>query len=159
MSSANHRRATAAMNTHEIRNFLALGQTMIVASHRTDGTIHLAPMWFTMLDHRPVMWTYGHSQKALNLRRDSTVTVLVEDGQAYEELRGVQLTGKASIIDDPHEVLHIGTLIHGKYNPTSNAAVDEIPETLRKQAQKRIAIIVNVDKTTSWDHRKLGGTY
>jgi PPOX class probable F420-dependent enzyme len=158
MSTTKHRRGTATMTPAEIKDFLDGGHTMIVGSHGSDGTIHLAPMWYTMIDGRPAMWTYGGSQKALNLRRDPKVTVLVEDGAAYDELRGVQMTGRMEIIDGSEEVLRVGTLIQQKYQPTTGAGAIELSE-LRRQAQKRTAFLVTVDRTISWDHRKLGGTY
>jgi PPOX class probable F420-dependent enzyme len=147
------------MTTAEIEDFLDKGHTMIVGSHGPDGTIHLAPMWYAMVDGRPAMWTYGSSRKAFNLRRNPAVTALVEDGEVYEKLRGVQLTGRAEIVDDPAEVLRIGTLIHQKYNPATVTDGVEIPDAVRHQARKRIVLLVAVDRTASWDHHKLGGTY
>jgi PPOX class probable F420-dependent enzyme len=163
MTGAAHRRATAEMTDQEIATFLEQGHTMIAASHGRDGTIHLAPMWYEMIDGRPAMWTYGRSQKALNLRRNPAITVVVEDGEVYQELRGVQLAGQAEIVDDPAEVLKVGMLIQRKYTPVSADAGDRdesaIADSLRRQAAKRVAILVNVRSTASWDHRKLGNRY
>ena len=39
-------------------------------------------------------WTYGRSQKIVNLRRDPRITCLVEDGEDYFELRGVSDPGQ-----------------------------------------------------------------
>lgn len=151
------------MTDQETAAFLEQGHTMIAGSHGADGTIHLAPMWYTMIDGRPAMWTYGRSQKALNLRRNPAITVLVEDGEVYQELRGVQLAGQAELIDDPAEVVKVGTLIQRKYTPvpTGTGSTDEaaIAESLRRQAEKRVAILINVRSTATWDHRKLGNRY
>ncbi|WP_081617670.1 pyridoxamine 5'-phosphate oxidase family protein [Amycolatopsis methanolica] len=159
MSAGSHRRPSTAMNPEEVAEFLHAGHTALVASHRSDRTIHLVPMWYEIVDGNPSMWSFARSQKVLNLRRDPTVTVLVEAGSEYQELRGVQLTGKARIVDDPAEVLRIGAQIHRKYNAPAEAGPQELPEALRRQAAKRVVIVVTVDRTASWDHRKLGGGY
>ena len=39
-------------------------------------------------------WTFGKSQKILNLRRDPKMTGLVESGDDYNELSGVELVGR-----------------------------------------------------------------
>ena len=55
---------------------------------RLDGEI-----WFE---------TKAKSQKAVNLRRDPTITVMIEDGKTYDTLRGVSIDGRAEIVDsDP----------------------------------------------------------
>ena len=38
------------------------------------------------------------SQKAVNLRRDPTITVMIEDGHTYDTLRGVSIDGTANTI-------------------------------------------------------------
>ena len=54
-------------------------------------------------DGAPTFWTFAKSQKVLNLRRDPKITGLVEAGEAYQQLRGVELRGTARLIDDPAE--------------------------------------------------------
>ena len=46
-------------------------------------------------------WTYAASQKVRNLERDPRATLQVEDGEIYEELRGVTLATEAEIERDP----------------------------------------------------------
>ena len=50
-------------------------------------------MFYALLDGRIAFWTYRTSQKARNLARDPRLTCLVEDGEDYFELRGVQVAG------------------------------------------------------------------
>ena len=45
-------------------------------------------------------WTFAKSQKVKNLERDPRATLQVEDGEEYQELRGVVLYGRAQLIDD-----------------------------------------------------------
>ena len=65
-------------------------------------------MFYVMLDGQIAFWTYRSSQKARNLARDPRVTCLVEAGEEYFELRGVQVVGTARCIEDPAGVLEIG---------------------------------------------------
>jgi PPOX class probable F420-dependent enzyme len=144
-------RASIEMDPAEVRAFLDRGQIMTVASVGADGSIHLVPMWYAVLDGHPVMWTNGRSQKIVNLRRDPRVTALVEAGQEYQELIGVQLVGRAELIDDRADVLAIGRMVAERY---TLPATDEI---LQYQATKRVAVRIVADKVVSWDHRKLTG--
>jgi hypothetical protein len=94
----------------------------------------------------------------VNLRRNPRVTVLVEDGDAYEELRGVELVGTGRLVDDFDTVLAIGKSVGERY--TGPVAVSEAAlPFLEAQARKRIGVVIDVERVVSWDHRKLGGGY
>jgi PPOX class probable F420-dependent enzyme len=88
---------------------------MAVATIGRDGFAHVVAMWYVLLDGKPAFWTYAKSQKAVNLRRDPKVTCLIEAGEAYDELRGVQIKRHATLIDDPADVLRLGETIWERY--------------------------------------------
>ena len=68
--------------------------TIILVSIGGDGYPHAVPMWFIVDDDGCVsMTTYGRSQKAVNLRRNPQVALLVESGVRYDELKGVLIRG------------------------------------------------------------------
>jgi nitroimidazol reductase NimA-like FMN-containing flavoprotein (pyridoxamine 5'-phosphate oxidase superfamily) len=46
-------------------------------------------MWYFYDGERFIFHTYTKSQKILNLKRDSRITVLAEAGNQYSELQGV----------------------------------------------------------------------
>jgi PPOX class probable F420-dependent enzyme len=137
------------MAAAEVQDFLGRGEIMTVASLGADGAIHLVPMWYALVDGSPVMWTNGRSQKIVNLRRDPRVTALVETGQEYLDLAGVQLVGRAELIEGQEAVLEIGRLVAQRY---SLPATEEI---LQYQATKRVGVRILADRVVSWDHRKL----
>ena len=59
-------------------------------------------MWYGFTpDGRLGFETFAKSQKIQNLRRDPRITALVEDGDVYEQLRGVELVGTAEVTEDP----------------------------------------------------------
>jgi PPOX class probable F420-dependent enzyme len=137
------------MDADEVRDFLGRGQIMTVASLNADGSVHLVPMWYSPAGGDPVMWTNGRSQKIVNLRRDPRVTALVELGEEYQDLIGVQLVGRAELIEDRAAVLEIGRTVAERY---ALPATDEI---LQYQATKRVGIRIVPERVISWDHRKL----
>ena len=150
------RRNSIEMSDAEIDAFLRGRHTMNVATIGPDGRIHLVAMWYGFLDGKPAFETYQKSQKVANLRRDSHITVLIEDGDVYEELRGVELVGTGAVLDDRDHVMTVATSVVERYmdvKPEDAAAAAEI------LANKRVAIAIDVERVVSWDHRKLGGTY
>ena len=151
------RRDQIRMTEGEVEAFLGETRTLQVASLNSDGTIHLVAMWFGLLDGRIAFWTYGKSQKVANLRRDPTITVMVEDGDLYEELRGVSVVGRAAIVDDQELVLRYGVAIYEKH--WGSLTDDLVRAGIAQQAAKRVVVTVEPERVISWDHRKLGGVY
>src|SRR5436305_8183506 len=109
------RRDLIRMNDEEVRAFLEEQRTLQVATIDHDGWPHVVAMWYVVVDGQIVFWTYAKSQKALNLRRDARLTCLVESGESYNELRGVQIKGEAIINDEHETVQQIGEMIWQRY--------------------------------------------
>ena len=152
------RRDLVRMTDEEIDAFLhAPQQTMNVATHNHDGTIHLVAMWYGFYEGKPAFETFTKSQKVLNLRRDNRITVLIEDGKEYEKLRGLELVGTADVIDDPNVVMEVARTVVSRYFQVAKR--EDIDAIAAGLARKRSAIVINAERTVSWDHHKLGGTY
>jgi len=146
------------MTDTEIEAFLDSGRDLQVASINGDGTPHLVTMWYVVRDGDVAFWTYGKSQKVVNLKRDPRLTVLVATGDAYEELRGVSIAGTAEVIDDTEEVLSYGLQIFEKY--WGGGTEDEaVRAGVQQQALKRVVLLVKADTVVTWDHSKLAGAY
>ena len=152
-----NRRDLIRMNDEEIRAFLEEQRIVQVASIDHDGWPHLVAMWYRLINDEVVFWTYAKSQKAVNLRRDARLTCLVETGERYDELRGVQVKGRAIINDDRETVQRIGEVIYEHY--TGGPLNDTIRQMVAAQAPKRVIVFVEPVEIVSWDHRKLGGGY
>ena len=144
------------MTDAEVDEFLQGRHTMNVATLGKDGHPHLVAMWYGFLDGVPAFWTYGKSQKIVNLRRDPRLTCLVEDGETYDQLRGVELVGTGELIDDPEVVLQLGINLYERYTAPFE---ENVREVLAKTAAKRVVVRIDVRDVVSWDHRKLGGVY
>ena len=152
------RRDVIRMSDDEVAAFLDEERVLNVATIGPTGHPHVVAMWFAMRDGSPVFWTFGKSQKVSNLRRDPKISALVESGDVYEELRGVELVGTGRVIEDHDEIVAIARLVSSKY--AGGAPVDAAAEGfIEAQARKRVGVVIDVERVVSWDHRKLGGRY
>ena len=145
------------MTDEEIAAFLEEQRTMAVATIQADGRPHVVAMWYAFLDGVPAFWTFGKSQKIVNLRRDPRITCMVETGDTYDQLRGVELVATAEIIDDPEEVVRFGVAEFERYQGVKVGEAG-IP-AVERMANKRVVVKIIVERVVSWDHRKLGGAY
>jgi PPOX class probable F420-dependent enzyme len=151
------RRDLIKMTPQEVDALLRERQSMTVGTYGPDGSIHLVAMWYGFVNGNPAFETYAKSQKVKNLQRDPRITVLVETGELYEELRGVELVGRAVIHDDPDTVMGVAKSVIERYwEPKDEEEAEVMAAGL---AHKRVAVEVVPDKIVSWDHGKLGGTY
>jgi PPOX class probable F420-dependent enzyme len=141
------------MTADEIAAFLDEPRTLNVATVAPDGAIHLVAMWFVMHGECPAFWTYAKSQKVRNLRHDPRLSALVEGGDSYGTLRGVELIGAGRIVDEPVEVLELGRELAQKYDGRSPDDHD-----LGRAAAKRVGVVLEPARTISWDHSKLVAT-
>jgi len=148
-----NQRALIKMTPDEVDAFLAERQAMTMCSLAPDGSIHAIAMWYGFLDGCVTVETKTKSQKVQNLRRDPRLTLLFEAGESYDELRGVELVGRAEIVDDPEQLWTLGRSVFERYYGPYN---EEAKPFLQGMLHKRVAIKVHVERTVSWDHRKLG---
>ncbi len=148
-----NQRSSIRMTPEEVEAFLAERRPMTMCSIGPDGAIHAIAMWYGFLDGCVTVETKTKSQKVQNLRRDPRLTLLFEDGDTYEELRGVELVGKAEIVDDPDQMWKLGLSVFERYNGPYS---DELKPFLEAMLHKRVGVKMHVERTVSWDHRKLG---
>jgi general stress protein 26 len=155
------RRDQIRMTEDEVRAYFAGQKVINVASIGPNGRPHLAPLWYFPHGDGVATWTYGTSQKAKNFRRLPEATVLIEDGDSYEKLRGVSFEADVEIVEDTAEVTRMGITLMQRYAGAKPG--DPVPAELSAfiagQAPKRIGLIFHPTKVASWDHGKLGGTY
>lgn len=147
-------RDAVRMSDSELAEFLEANIKVQIATNGPDGQPHLTTLFYVMDGGKLAFWTYGRSQKIVNLRRDPRITCLVEDGEDYFELRGATIFGKARIIDDYDEILGIGAKVASVM--AAGQDLGEFGEQIvAQQARKRVAVIVEPDRIATWDHRKM----
>jgi PPOX class probable F420-dependent enzyme len=130
---------------------------MSIATIGKDGRPHVIAMWYAFLDDVPCFWTFAKSQKVVNLRRDSRITCMVEAGDTYDKLRGVELIARAKIVEDESEVIRFGVAEFERYQGIK--VTEAILPQVTRMANKRVVVKIEAERVVSWDHRKLGGTY
>jgi PPOX class probable F420-dependent enzyme len=136
----------------EATELLAAGGKLQLATINADGTPHLVTMYYALVDGRIAFWTYRTSQKARNLERDPRVTCLVEAGDDYFSLRGVQVNGVVQPTDDPVAVAEIGARVVAG---SLGLPAEHLDGYVAQTAPKRRGYLVEPVRTASWDHRKL----
>jgi PPOX class probable F420-dependent enzyme len=141
-----------AMTPAEVDAFLTEERTCRVASTGADGRPHVTPLWFAWDGQALWLTSLVRSQRWTDLTRDPRVAVVVDTGELYGELRGVEITGTATPVGDvprgtePHpELAEPERLFARKY-----AGVDEFTPD-GKHGWLRIV----PEKLVSWDFRKI----
>jgi PPOX class probable F420-dependent enzyme len=151
------RRDQITMTDEEITTFLDGRLIATVATVGPTGHPHLVAIWYCLVDGDLAFWTYAKSQKIVNLRRDPRISILVDDGISYDELRGVHIAGQGEIIEDPEAIFTVGREVHRRY--IGGEQTDEVLEGIRATGEKRVAVRVHPEAVVSWDHGKLAGSY
>ncbi len=151
------RRSLIQLTPDEQREFLHRAKTIVLSSIDRRGYPHSVAMWYEIEGDAFVMTTYAKSQKALNIRRNPKVALLVESGETYDTLKGVLIRGRAELVSDVERCVGILLRVHQKMAgaPLPPGA----DEALRAQARKRVIIKVTPERVSSWDHTKLRGVY
>jgi hypothetical protein len=159
------------MSATEAAEFLADERVVTCATAGPRGWPHLMPLWYVLREPGPGepgprlwAWTYASSQKARNIERDPRVTLQVEAGEEYQELRGVMLECEARVYTALETVADLGREIFRRYSvPRGRAPGAELHEQvlamIDEQAGKRVGLEFIERRRASWDHRKLGGVY
>ncbi|MEW2047847.1 pyridoxamine 5'-phosphate oxidase family protein [Streptomyces sp. NPDC051445] len=142
------------MSPGELDAFLTLQRTCRVATVSTDGAPHVSALWF--LWDGTSLWLYSvvRSKRWADLNRDPRVAIVIDTGEEYDALRGVELSGAVEFVgESPRtgelcaELDAVETLFARK-----NFGLDAMPHDGR-----HAWVRLTPQKIVSWDFRKLGG--
>jgi PPOX class probable F420-dependent enzyme len=147
-------RDKVTMTADEVAAMLAAHRKVQLATINPDGTPHLVAMYYGIVDGQIAFWTYRASQKARNLERDPRLTCLIEEGEQYFDLRGVQVSGVVRVVSEMDEVLAIGRLVAASMG---GVPAEFVEEYVQNAARKRLGYVVHPTRIASWDHSKLPG--
>jgi hypothetical protein len=153
------RRDQIQMTDDEAAGFLDEHRVAICATNGNDGWPHLMPLWYVVRNGELWSWTYAKSQKVRNLERDDRVTLEVETGHEYSELRGVMIRARCILHRELDIVAGVGEDLAARYSGGDAAVGPDAREVFERQAAKRVALHFAVESIATWDHRKLGGVY
>ncbi|MFE7586534.1 pyridoxamine 5'-phosphate oxidase family protein [Streptomyces gardneri] len=140
------------MTPAELDSFLAEQRTCRVATVSADGRPHVSALWFAW-DGRS-LWLYSltRSRRWSEMRADPRIAVVVDDGEEYGELRGVELSGTVEFVG---ETPRTGEPLPALEAPeqlfaAKNFGLDVMPHDGR-HAWARLT----PDAIASWDFRKI----
>ncbi len=145
------------MSEGELADFFLEQRVVICATNGPRGWPHLMPLWYVIRDGELWAWTYGRAQKVRNLRRDPRATLQVEAGETYDQLRGVMIEARTELHHEQDVVTGVGAELMARYG--GGAITPEIEAAVAAQAPKRVAMRFVPERSASWDHRKLAGSY
>jgi hypothetical protein len=140
-----------AMGQPELDAFLGEQRTCRVATASEQGP-HLTPLWYVWDGTALWLTSIVSSQRWTDLTRDPRVAALVDAGEDYAELRGVELRGRVEIVGEA---------------PRTGLPEPQLDEPERLFARKYFGgdvmhhdgrhgwLRLVPDKVTSWDFRLL----
>lgn len=140
-----------AMTPDERDAFLLRQRTCRVATAATGGP-HLTALWFVWDGTSLWLTSIVSSQRWTDLERDPRVSVLVDAGEEYTELRGVEIRGRAEVVGEvprtgrPQDELIVPERLFG----------DKYVGGLFAHDGRHAWLRVVPEKIVSWDFTKMG---
>ncbi|MFE9452999.1 pyridoxamine 5'-phosphate oxidase family protein [Streptomyces sp. NPDC006739] len=142
------------MTAGELDEFLTSQRTCRVATVSADGAPHVSALWYAW--DGVSLWLYSvvRSKRWTDLRRDPRVAVVIDSGEEYDQLRGVELSGAVEFVGEVPRTgelcaeLDTAEMLFAR----KNFGLEEMPHDGR-HAWARLT----PHKVVSWDFRKLGG--
>ena len=142
------------MSDDDVAAFLEGERRAYVATINVDGTPHVVPLSYVVLDGQLTFWTDPRSRKVANVRRDPRLSCLVEAGEQFAELRAVQLNGRGELVVDDAGSERVGLALFERAHGHLTA---ELRDAVAALVRERIAVVLHPDRVVTWDHRKLSG--
>jgi hypothetical protein len=139
-----------AMTSDELNAYLTAERVCRVATNGTNGP-HATPLWFHWDGTSLWLTSLSRSQRWKDLEKDPRIAVVVDGGDAYTELRGVELRGRVEIVGEVPRT--------GEPNPELEAVEQAFADKYTgghvvidgRHAWLRLA----PEKISSWDFRKI----
>jgi PPOX class probable F420-dependent enzyme len=141
-----------AMTDHERDAFLAEERTCRVATVGGDGAPHVTPLWYAWDGSALWLTSIVRSQRWTDLQRDPRISVVVDAGSDFMELRGVEIRGRAEPVG---EVPRTGEAVPELEGPEQLFADKYAGGTVFHDGRHAWLRVVP-DKIVSWDFRKIG---
>lgn len=87
------------MSAEELDDFLGEQRVCRLATISPSGP-HVSPVWYVW--HDGALWFYSltRSQRWTDMLRDPRVSAVIDAGQGYQELRGVEVSGRVEPVGE-----------------------------------------------------------
>lgn len=124
--------------SEKARAFLNEKRFAVLATINRDGSIQQTTMWYVLDEDTILMNTKAGRLKERNIRRDSRISICIEDGYRY-----LTISGTVEMIDDPEiaqrDIHRLSTRYHGEEKATQQMAATFSKEqrvTLRLKCER-----------------------
>ena len=141
-----------AMTDDERDAFLAAERTCRVATVGGDGAPHVTPLWFAWDGTALWLTSIVRSQRWTDLQNDRRISVVVDAGTDFMELRGVEIRGVAEPVG---EVPRTGEPVP-ELDRAEQLFADKYAGGTVFHDGRHAWLRVVPDKIVSWDFRKIG---
>lgn len=142
-----------AMTKEEVDAFLGAQRTCRVATVGPDGP-HATPLWFVWDGTHFWLYSITRSQRWADLVKDPRIGIVVDGGDEYFDLHGVEINGIVEIVGEvprtgePNDELAAVEAAFAKKNFGMDSVVHD---------GKHAWLRVKPTKIASWDFRKIAG--
>jgi hypothetical protein len=141
-----------AMSRAELEEFLTAERTCRIATSGPRGP-HLTALWFAWDGDALWLTSIVRSQRWTDLQRDPRVSVLVDAGEVYGELRGAELRGTVEVVG---EVPRVGEDDDPDLGATESAFAAKYADGTFGYDGRHAWLRLTPEKIVSWDFRKIG---
>jgi general stress protein 26 len=145
------------LDDNEAWDLIESARIGIFTSLRRSGEPISLPVWFAALDRRIYLRGPARAKKFARVANDARVSFLVEEGERWQDLRAVHLSGIARIVGDEPELLErFESEMDRRYDalrPTTSGFHESTGDRYRSM---RVIEISPGPHVLSWNNSKIG---
>lgn len=136
-----------SLTDRELDVYLREGRTMRVATVDPDGMPHVVPLWFVWHDGIVFLNSTRGNPTVENMLRHERAAGVVDDGETYDALRGVVVTGRVEVAEGDPRLAAVERAWSEKYLGGK--------EPPYRRWRNRVWLRLVPERTASWDFRKI----
>ena len=143
------------LSAAEQLEFLGRGHTGIITTLRRDGWPVSLPVWYAVLDGRIYVSTPPGAAKLRRVRHDDRCSFLVESGEAWVDLKAVELRARVTVLEHGPEAQAASDELWRKYDDFRPPA-DLLPGATTKHYADQVVLRLDpVEPMLSWDNSRI----
>jgi PPOX class probable F420-dependent enzyme len=131
----------------ELAGFLAGSRTVRVATVGPDGWPHVVPLWFVWREGTLFVNTTRGNRTVRNAQAYPRASATVDDGEGYDELRGVVLRGELTEAEGDPRLPDVVAAFSAKYFGGG--------EPHFQRWSNRLFLRMEPERISTWDFRKI----
>ncbi|HEV3473799.1 MAG TPA: pyridoxamine 5'-phosphate oxidase family protein [Actinomycetota bacterium] len=137
-----------SLTADELNAYLREQRTVRVATVGSDGIPHVVPLWFVWDDGTMYLNSTLGNVTVENAMRTGRASAVADDGETYDALRGVVVTGTVDRLDDDSDEARVAERLWSE----KFFAGGEVPY---RRWRNRAWFRLSPERVSSWDFRKI----